>query len=46
MGDVQQWIECQECNGDGAVYEQVRVGQFACPFVCTNCNGDGEVRND
>ena len=33
--------ECEQCNGDGAIYEQVRVGQFATPFACPTCNGDG-----
>lgn len=34
---------CEQCNGDGAIYEQVRVGQFSTPFVCPTCNGDGEL---
>ncbi|GMA26177.1 hypothetical protein GCM10025864_39360 [Luteimicrobium album] len=35
---------CSTCGGDGAIYEQVRVGQAATPFVCSTCGGDGEVR--
>lgn len=38
--------ECERCGGDGAVYEQVRVGQFATPFGCPDCHGDGEVDHD
>ena len=34
---------CPDCNGDGATYEQVRVGQHATPFICFRCDGDGEV---
>ena len=34
--------ECDQCNGDGAIYMQVRVGQFATPLVCPACEGDGE----
>lgn len=35
---------CPGCGGDGAVYEQVRVGQPATPFVCRECHGDGEIK--
>ena len=34
---------CPDCDGDGATYEQVRVGQPSTPFVCFRCDGDGEV---
>ena len=34
---------CPDCDGDGATYEQVRVGQHATPFVCFRRDGDGEV---
>lgn len=36
-------VSCSACNGQGATYEQVRVGQHATPFVCARCDGDGEV---
>ncbi|MFC8732161.1 hypothetical protein ACFT5B_06865 [Luteimicrobium sp. NPDC057192] len=35
--------ECPTCHGDGATYEQVRVGRAATPFACSTCGGDGEV---
>lgn len=35
-------ITCPVCEGDGAVYVQVRVGQFKHPVVCPRCEGDGE----
>lgn len=36
-------VKCSACDGDGATYEQVRVGQYAIPVVCARCDGDGEV---
>lgn len=36
-------VECPACHGDGATYEQVRVGQHATPFVCDQCRGDGDI---
>ena len=36
---------CPDCDGDGATYEQVRVGQHATPFICHRCDGGGEVTN-
>lgn len=38
-----QMVPCSACDGEGATYEQVRVGQQASPFVCGRCDGDGEV---
>ncbi|GAA2237478.1 hypothetical protein GCM10010401_07060 [Rarobacter faecitabidus] len=38
-------MECPTCGGEGATYEQVRVGQFATPFVCSACDGSGEAQD-
>ncbi|WP_323986254.1 hypothetical protein [Microbacterium plantarum] len=36
-------IPCPGCNGEGATYTQVRIGQFSTPFVCGMCDGDGSI---
>lgn len=42
-GDGEAERACPTCGGDGATYEQVRIGQPPTPFVCATCQGDGVV---